>query len=134
MELTKKLILEDLLDEPGIKSDETPLDNTIPDVTSNIDIPEPQLTEPECDNFNLGIISDVLNKDLDLFNFIQSILQDKNIKEEVNQILLSVADDLALSIGKLQEGIKLAADDHNEDLITQGQDEVKDIDINVKEE
>lgn len=134
MELTKKLILEDLLDEPDIKSDETPLDNSIPDVTSNIDIPEPQLTEPECDNFNLGIISDVLNKDLDLFNFIQSILQDKNIKEEVNQILLSVADDLALSIGKLQEGIKLAADDHNEDLITQGQDEVKDIDINVKEE
>lgn len=134
MELTKKLILEDLLDEPDIKSDETSLDNTIPDVTSNIDIPEPQLTEPECDNFNLGIISDVLNKDLDLFNFIQSILQDKNIKEEVNQILLSVADDLALSIGKLQEGIKLAADDHNEDLITQGQDEVKDIDINVKEE
>lgn len=134
MELTKKLILEDLLDEPDIKSDETPLDNSIPDITSNIDIPEPQLTEPECDNFNLGIISDVLNKDLDLFNFIQSILQDKNIKEEVNQILLSVADDLALSIGKLQEGIKLAADDHNEDLITQGQDEVKDIDINVKEE
>lgn len=134
MELTKKLILEDLLDEPDIKSDETPLDNSIPDVTSNIDILEPQLTEPECDNFNLGIISDVLNKDLDLFNFIQSILQDKNIKEEVNQILLSVADDLALSIGKLQEGIKLAADDHNEDLITQGQDEVKDIDINVKEE
>ena len=134
MELTKKLILEDLLDEPDIKSDETPLDNSIPNVTSNIDIPEPQLTEPECDNFNLGIISDVLNKDLDLFNFIQSILQDKNIKEEVNQILLSVADDLALSIGKLQEGIKLAADDHNEDLITQGQDEVKDIDINVKEE
>lgn len=134
MELTKKLILEDLLDEPDIKSDETSLDNTIPDVTSNIDIPEPQLTEPECDNFNLGIISDVLNKDLDLFNFIQSILQDKNIKEEVNQILLSVADDLALSIGKLQEGIKLAADDHNEDLITQGQDEIKDIDINVKEE
>lgn len=134
MELTKKLILEDLLDEPDIKSDETSLDNSIPDVTSNIDISEPQLTEPECDNFNLGIISDVLNKDLDLFNFIQSILQDKNIKEEVNQILLSVADDLALSIGKLQEGIKLAADDHNEDLITQGQDEVKDIDINVKEE
>ena len=134
MELTKKLILEDLLDEPAIKSDETSLDNIIPDVTSNIDILEPQLTEPECDNFNLGIISDVLNKDLDLFNFIQSILQDKNIKEEVNQILLSVADDLALSIGKLQEGIKLAADDHNEDLITQGQDEVKDIDINVKEE
>ena len=134
MALTKKLILEDLLDEPTIKSDETSLDNIIPDVTSNIDIPEPQLTEPECDNFNLGIISDVLNKDLDLFNFIQSILQDKNIKEEVNQILLSVADDLALSIGKLQEGIKLAADDHNEDLITQGQDEVKDIDINVKEE
>ena len=134
MELTKKLILEDLLDEPDIKSDKTSLDNIIPDVTSNIDIPEPQLTEPECDNFNLGIISDVLNKDLDLFNFIQSILQDKNIKEEVNQILLSVADDLALSIGKLQEGIKLAADDHNEDLITQGQDEVKDIDINVKEE
>lgn len=134
MELTKKLILEDLLDEPDIKSDETSLDNSIPDVTSDIDIPEPQLTEPECDNFNLGIISDVLNKDLDLFNFIQSILQDKNIKEEVNQILLSVADDLALSIGKLQEGIKLAADDHNEDLITQGQDEVKDIDINVKEE
>ena len=134
MELTKKLILEDLLDEPDIKSDETSLDNSIPDVTSNIDISEPQLTEPECDNFNLGIISDVLNKDLDLFNFIQSILQDKNIKEEVNQILSSVADDLALSIGKLQEGIKLAADDHNEDLITQGQDEVKDIDINVKEE
>ena len=134
MELTKKLILEDLLDEPEIESNETSLDNIIPDVTSNIDIPEPQLTEPECDNFNLGIISDVLNKDLDLFNFIQSILQDKNIKEEVNQILLSVADDLALSIGKLQEGIKLAADDHNEDLITQGQDEVKDIDINVKEE
>lgn len=134
MELTKKLILEDLLDEPDIESNETSLDNIIPDVTSNIDIPEPQLTEPECDNFNLGIISDVLNKDLDLFNFIQSILQDKNIKEEVNQILLSVADDLALSIGKLQEGIKLAADDHNEDLITQGQDEVKDIDINVKEE
>lgn len=134
MELTKKLILEDLLDQPDIESNETSLDNIIPDVTSNIDIPEPQLTEPECDNFNLGIISDVLNKDLDLFNFIQSILQDKNIKEEVNQILLSVADDLALSIGKLQEGIKLAADDHNEDLITQGQDEVKDIDINVKEE
>lgn len=134
MELTKKLILEDLLDEPDIESNETSLDNIIPDVTSNIDIPEPQLTEPECDNFNLGIISDVLNKDLDLFNFIQSILQDKNIKEEVNQILSSVADDLALSIGKLQEGIKLAADDHNEDLITQGQDEVKDIDINVKEE
>lgn len=134
MELTKKLILEDLLDEPDIESNETSLDNIIPDVTSNIDILEPQLTEPECDNFNLGIISDVLNKDLDLFNFIQSILQDKNIKEEVNQILLSVADDLALSIGKLQEGIKLAADDHNEDLITQGQDEVKDIDINVKEE
>ena len=134
MELTKKLILEDLLDEPDIKSDETSLDNTIPDVTSNIDIPEPQLTEPECDNFNLGIISDVLNKDLDLFNFIQSILQDKNIKEEVNQILLSVADDLALSIGKLQEGIKLAADDHNEELITQGQVEVKDIDINVTED
>ena len=134
MELTKKLILEDWLDEPDIKSDKTSLDNIIPDVTSNIDIPEPQLTEPECDNFNLGIISDILNKDLDLFNFIQSILQDKNIKEEVNQILSSVADDLALSIGKLQEGIKLAADDHNEDLITQGQDEVKDIDINVKEE
>ena len=134
MELTKKLILEDLLDEPDIESNETSLDNIIPDVTSNIDIPEPQLTEPECDNFNLGIISDVLNKDLDLFNFIQSILQDKNIKEEVNQILSSVADDLALSIGKLQEGIKLAADDHNEDLITEGQDEVKDIDINVKEE
>ena len=134
MELTKKLILEDLLDEPTIKSDETSLDNIIPDATSNIDIPEPQLTDSECDNFNLGIISDVLNKDLDLFNFIQSILQDKNIKEEVNQILSSVADDLALSIGKLQEGIKLAADDHNEDLITQGQDEVKDIDINVKEE
>lgn len=134
MELTKKLILEDLLDQPDIESNETSLDNIIPDVTSNIDIPEPQLTEPECDNFNLGIISDVLNKDLDLFNFIQSILQDKNIKEEVNQILSSVADDLALSIGKLQEGIKLAADDHNEDLITQGQDEVKDIDINVKEE
>ena len=134
MELTKKLILEDLLDEPDIESNETSLDNIIPDVTSNIDIPEPQLTEPECDNFNLGIISDVLNKDLDLFNFIQSILQDKNIKEEVSDILSSVADDLALSIGKLQEGIKLAADDHNEDLITQGQDEVKDIDINVKEE
>ena len=134
MELTKKLILEDLLDDLGVKSEETPLDTIIPDVTSDIDIPEPQLTEPECDNFNLGIISDVLNKDLDLFNFIQSILQDKNIKEEVNQILSSVADDLALSIGKLQEGIKLAADDHNEDLITQGQDEVKDIDINVKEE
>ena len=134
MELTKKLILEDLLDELGVKSDETSLDNIIPDITSDTDIPEPQLTDTECDNFNLGIISDVLNKDLDLFNFIQSILQDKNIKEEVNQILLSVADDLALSIGKLQEGIKLAADDHNEDLITQGQDEVKDIDINVKEE
>ena len=134
MELTKKLILEDLLDDLSIKSEETPLDNSIPDITSDIDISEPQLTDSECDNFNLGIISDVLNKDLDLFNFIQSILQDKNIKEEVNQILSSVADDLALSIGKLQEGIKLAADDHNEDLITQGQDEVKDIDINVKEE
>ena len=134
MELTKKLILEDLLDEPTIKSDETSLDNIIPDVTSNIDIPEPQLTEPECDNFNLGIISDVLNKDLDLFNFIQSILQDKNIKEEVNDILSSVADDLALSIGKLQEGIKLATDDHNEDLIIQGQDEVKDINLTTEEE
>ena len=134
MELTKKLILEDLLDEPDIKSDETPLDNIIPDVTSNIDIPEPQLTEPECDNFNLGIISDVLNKDLDLFNFIQSILQDKNIKEEVSDILSSVADDLALSIGKLQEGIKLATDDHNEDLIIQGQDEVKDTNLNAEEE
>ena len=63
MELTKKLILEDLLDEPDIESNETSLDNIIPDVTSNIDIPEPQLTEPECDNFNLGIISDVSNKD-----------------------------------------------------------------------
>ena len=134
MELTKKLILEDLLDEPDIKSDETSLDNSIPDVTSNIDISEPQLTEPECDNFNLGIISDVLNKDLDLFNFIQSILQDKNIKEEVNDILSSVADDLALSIGKLQEGIKLATDDHNEDLIIQGQDEVKDTNLNAEEE
>ena len=134
MELTKKLILEDLLDDLGVKSEETSLDNIIPDLTSTIDIPEPQLTDPECDNFNLGIISDVLNKDLDLFNFIQSILQDKNIKEEVNDILSSVADDLALSIGKLQEGIKLATDDHNEDLIIQGQDEVKDINLNAEEE
>lgn len=134
MELTKKLILEDLLDDLGVKSEETSLDNTIPDITNNIDIPEPQLTDSECDNFNLGIISDVLNKDLDLFNFIQSILQDKNIKEEVSDILSSVADDLALSIGKLQEGIKLATDDHNEDLIIQGQDEVKDINLNAEEE
>ena len=37
MELTKKLILEDLLDDLSIKSEETPLDNSIPDITSDFD-------------------------------------------------------------------------------------------------
>ena len=55
--------------------------------------------------------------------------------EEVRQILSSIIDDLAITIGKLQEGIKIATDSHNEDLITQGQEDIKNITLEgTKEE
>lgn len=127
MELVKKLILEDLLD----LDTPTDTDQTKPET----EIVAPDLNEADTDNFNLGTISDILTKDLDLFNDIKAIIEDPNIKEEVRQILSSVIDDLAITIGKLQEGIKIATDSHNEDLITQGQEDIKNITLEgTKEE
>ena len=127
MGLVKKLILEDLLD----LDTSTDTDQTKPET----EIVAPDLNEADTDNFNLGTISDILTKDLDLFNHIKAIIEDPNIKEEIRQILSSVIDDLAITIGKLQEGIKIATDSHNEDLITQGQEDIKNITLEgTKEE
>lgn len=129
MELKKKLILEDLEDEVVSKpADEVNLKPTPTETEIN-------LTPEEEVNFHVGTISDLLNKDLELFNLINSIMTDSALKPEIHQVLESVSDDLAISIGKLQECLKVCSDDKDGQLINQGEKEVKNIiEEPVKEE
>lgn len=122
MNLKKKLILEDLEDEAQVDPD---LIINAPVVETELETPT--LTPEEESNFNLTTVSDILNKDLELYNFIKVFINEPNLKEDVKSVLESVADDLAISIGKLQECIKLSADDSSESLMTQGENEVEDI-------
>lgn len=114
MKLDKKLILEELVDE-----------------TTNEPSEVTELTEDEINNFNSGLTSDVLNRCLDLFNFLEGSKNDTNVKPEVFSILNDISGDIALCIGKLQETLKLSTGDENKDLINQGQDDAQEI---IKEE
>lgn len=122
MNLKTKLILEDLEDDVQVDPD---LIINAPVVETELETPT--LTPEEESNFNLTTVSDILNKDLELYNFIKLFINEPNLKEDVKSVLESVADDLAISIGKLQECIKLSDDDSSESLMTQGENEVEDI-------
>ena len=86
-----------------------------------------ELTAQEKDLFHSSLISDLLTKELDLFNTIKSYLSDPNdeIDELVKLTLESVADDAAVSIGKLEQCLKDAVDEKTEDLINQGEEDLE---------
>ena len=108
MNLKRKLILEEF-------DEDTPTE------------PEVKLTPEEEVNFHVGTVSDLLNKDLELYNLINTLMSDPALRPDIHQALESVADDLAISIGKLQECLKMSSDEHDEILINQGEEEVKNI-------
>lgn len=119
MNLNNKLILEEL-------EDNTILDDVNTAVASD-NTDTPQLNDSEINNFNLGFVSDILNKFLDLFNNIKSYDDNPAVKADIRSILDSVSDDVAVNIGKLQEAIKLCTEDNSGDLIAQGQTEAQNV-------
>ena len=124
MQLTKKLILEDLLDDKTLE---------IP-AAEEAEVAEPTLTPEEQSNFEVGIVSDLLNKYIDIFTNIKGDICFPEMSETLRNILLSVSEDTAIIIGKLQEALKVGSSDEEEGLITQGQEAAQDIIIDEKEE
>lgn len=127
MQLTKKLILEDLLDDNTL---EIPASEAETSETDD----EPSLTPEEQSNFEVGTVSDLLNKYIDVFTNIKGVTCFPEMSETLRNILLSVSEDTAIIIGKLQEALKVGSSDEEEGLINQGQEAAQDIIIDEKEE
>lgn len=119
MILKNKLILEELEDTEALEIEPDMIEGTIEE-------PSPDLTPEEETNFHFSSVSDILNRDLELYNLIGSIKVDPALSSDIHEVLESVQEDLAVSIGKLQECLKLCSESKVEDLITQGEDSVKD--------
>lgn len=115
MDLKRKLILEGFDDDDPVES-------------------EVKLTPEEEVNFHVGTVSDLLNKDLELYNLINTLMSDPALRPDIHQALESVADDLAISIGKLQECLKMSSDEHDESLMNKGEEEVKNISNDISNE
>lgn len=120
--LKNKLILEDLEDNETLEIEPHMIEGTV-------EGPSPDLTPEEETNFHFSSVSDILNRDLELYNLIGSIKVDSALNPDVHNVLESVQEDLAVSIGKLQECLKLCSETKVEDLIVQGEDSVKDSSI-----
>jgi SpoU rRNA methylase family enzyme len=121
MELSKKLILEELEDEVEV---------SVPDIIAETNS---KLTEEEKENFHIGTITDILNKYLETYSSIKSIIALPDIKEDIKEALNSVSDDTALIIGKLQECLKLSSEGNDSELIAQGEQEVKNNNVETEE-
>lgn len=120
-----KLILEAFEDEELNKEDIIEPDLVID--ADKLDLDNQGLTEQEKDLFHSSLISDLLKQELDLFNLIKSYLNDPNdeIDEPVRLTLESVSEDVALSIGKLEQCLKEAVDEKTEELINQGEEDLE---------
>ena len=90
-----------------------------------------ELTQQEKELFHSSLISDLLQRELDLFNTIKSYLSDPNdeVNESVKLTLESVSDDTAIAIGKLEQCLKDAVDEKTEDLMSQGEEDLEETEM-----
>jgi len=88
-----------------------------------IEVDNPEIDEAK--TFNALMISGLLQKELDSYNEVNSIIvsdvEDK-IDPMIKTVLSSISEDKALIIGKLQQCLKETS--QYEGVITQGEDEV----------
>lgn len=113
--LSKKLILEFLedTDVQDVSIDaldiDTPIEEPI-EVKQEKPVATPLLSEPEKVNFIVSILTDLSQRFLDLFNYLTPIINnelDKDTLSEQNKDLLnSIYEDISLTLGKVQQGIK----------------------------
>lgn len=134
-----KLILEALeeLDSLEYTPEEKSADLVIDGDAVGLEM-TPELSDSDIEILNSGVISDLLTKELDVFNYIKNYLNSSEIDETLRVVLDSVCEDVSLSIGKLQQCLKDSVDEKTEELIYQGEEEAvaepTDTEIQEKEE
>lgn len=118
----KKLVLEELLDDEEIVE---PVGADLTITRTDLDDTE-ELTDEERINFNVNLITDILKTELDVYSTLTAYLADDVVKDDARTVLESIADDIALVIGKLQSGFKSAAGDAG-DVVREGEDAIEEI-------
>lgn len=118
----KKLVLEELLDDEEVVD---PVDADLTITQDDLGDAE-ELTDEERINFNVNLITDILKTELDVYSTLTAYLADDVVKDDARAVLESIADDVALVIGKLQSGFKSAAGDAG-DVVREGEDAIEEI-------
>ena len=143
--LSKKLILEfledtDVQDVPIDALDiDTPIEEPI-EVKQEKPVATPLLSEPEKVNFIVSILTDLSQRFLDLFNYLTPIINnelDKDTLSEQNKDLLnSIYEDISLTLGKVQQGIKDNSPENIAQAIDDGQTKAQEtiVDTEIKED
>lgn len=110
--IKQKLILEGFEDEV-VTQPMDPVENplAVPAETPTI---ETELTPEEITNFNVGMVSELLNKLLDVYTEINNFALDPNLQEDLRNVIPEISEDLASIIGKLQGSFKVCAGDDGE--------------------
>lgn len=117
--MNQRLILEALEEIDDIDSD-----------AEKLNADDQQLTDNEQINFEVSTITDLLNKHLDIYSTLTSLISqgdtDQNVSEKIKVILQSVSEDEAVIIGKLQQSLKEVSPEHIQDTMTVGEDAIAD--------
>lgn len=117
--MNQRLILEALEEIDDIDSD-----------AEKLNTDDQQLTDNEQINFEVSTITDLLNKHLDIYSTLTSLISqgdtDQNVSEKIKVILQSVSEDEAVIIGKLQQSLKEVSPEHIQDTMTVGEDAIAD--------